>query len=288
MHSSVLPTAPALPGHPAAAIAPDSSTQPTALRSHTNPLASCQHLRARSHYLAPSSGDLRYPGWPDRPVTARDRTICQQLQSHVGAAGYPCVMARSVFNRETFRLAVYGGLGRASNAELLCHDLYEFCAEFAAPVGPGVSFLACFDGEAPADELAFEALMWAQLRDLHAIDKRFFPWDAAVGANPESPNFSFSAGGRGFFLIGMHAWASRLSRRTPMPVIVFNLHAQFAELRSSGKFNGIRDTVQSRDVHWQGSINPMAADFGARSEAAQYSGRAVAGDWSCPFKAGRA
>ena len=110
-----------MPGHPAAANAPDSSTQPTALRSHANPLASCQRLRARSHYLAPSSGDLRYPGWPDRPVTPRDRTICQQLQSHVGAAGYPCVMARSVFNRETFRLAVYGGLGSAVAEVLMDH-----------------------------------------------------------------------------------------------------------------------------------------------------------------------
>jgi hypothetical protein len=35
----------------------------------------------------------------------------------------------------------------------------------------------------------------------------------------------------------------------------------------------------------QGSINPMLSNVGERSEASQYSGRRVAGDWKCPFHA---
>lgn len=201
---------------------------------------------------------------------------------------YPCVMARSVFNRESFRMSTHGRLGEPGNAELLCHDLYQFSSEFPAPVSAAVSFLACFDGPSAVDEASFERQLWSQLQALHPVDKRYFDWSPDVDSDPASPNFSFSVGRRGFFVIGMHPGASRLSRRTPMPVIVFNLHEQFAGLRATGKFESIRDTVRSRDERLQGSINPMAADFGTRSEAAQYSGRAGSTDWKCPFHVERA
>ena len=68
-----------------------------------------------------------------------------------------------------------------------------------------------------------------------------------------------------------------------MPVIVFNFHEQFVELRANGKFDAVRDKVQQRDKQLQGTINPMAADFGDRSEAAQYSGRHVGPEGKCPF-----
>lgn len=279
MHSSIAPAA-----HPASAQAVACAFAGPA----TNPLDACEHLRSSSTYLDPSDGGLSYRFGPERAVQARDRERCEQLRSHVGAADYPCVMARSVFNLKTFRMSSYGALGAAGNAEMLCHDLYEFCSEFPRPIEGNASFIACFDGEAAVDEVAFERSMWTQLRELHAIDRRYFVWASDVDNHPGSPDFSFSAGGRGFFLIGMHPGASRLARRTPMPVIVFNLHEQFVELRSNGKFDGIRDAIQTRDLQLQGSINPMAADFGARSEAAQYSGRAVGRDWVCPFQAGRA
>jgi uncharacterized protein len=43
-----------------------------------------------------------------------------------------------------------------------------------------------------------------------------------------------------------------------------------------------------RDKTLHGTVNPMAADFGERSEVAQYSGRAVGRDWACPFSLGAA
>ena len=240
-------------------------------------------LRASSRYLDPSDGVLRYRTSPQRLVTQHDRTAFDRLQAHVSDVNYPCVMARSVFNREAFRMSTYGRLGVPGNAEMLCHDLYEFSAEFPEPVTGAVSFLACFDGPCAADEVSFERQLWLQLQGLHQVDKRYCDWSADVDSNPASANFSFSVAGRGFFVIGMHPGASRLSRRTPMPVIVFNLHEQFVELRATGKFEGIRDTVRSRDQQLQGSANPMAVDFGERSEAAQYSGRAVGAEWKCPF-----
>ena len=49
-------------------------------------------------------------------------------------------------------------------------------------------------------------------------------------------------------------------------------------------YDRVRDTIRKRDVQKNGSINPMLVDFGNRSEAPQYSGRAVNDGWECPFK----
>ena len=45
----------------------------------------------------------------------------------------------------------------------------------------------------------------------------------------------------------------------------------------------ILQQVRERDKALAGSVNPMLADFGRGSEAAQYSGREVGPDWKCPF-----
>lgn len=254
-------------------------------RPGANPLAVCTRTRASSRYMDSSSGRLSYRLQPDVAPNQSDRQAHEALKSHVLDADYPCVMARSVFNRDAFRLATYGELGKPENATILCHDLYTFCAEFPTPVQGAVSFIACFEGPAPADEIAFETALWQQLQAIHDVDKRHFGWCRDVESAPEDPQFSFSVGGRAFFLIGMHPQASRMARRTPMPAIVFNLHEQFVELRTTGKFDGVRDKVQTRDKRLQGTINPMAADFGDRSEVTQYSGRAVGREWTCPFSA---
>jgi FPC/CPF motif-containing protein YcgG len=38
-----------------------------------------------------------------------------------------------------------------------------------------------------------------------------------------------------------------------------------------------------RDLRLQGSLNPNLSDFGKKSDARQYSGRAVEANWKCPF-----
>jgi uncharacterized protein len=240
-----------------------------------------------SHYIDPTTGDGVYRHHRGCALTARDAAIVNSIRSHVLTTDYPCVMARSVFNRDAFRVATYGDLGSPLNALQLAQDLYEFSAEFPAPVNGAVSFVACFDGPAPSDEMAFENAMWTQLQLLHGADQKRFGWSEAVQSDPDSPDFSFSVGGRAFFLIGMHPAASRIARRTALPMIVFNLHEQFVELRADGKFDKVRDTIRSRDQQLQGSMNPMSADYGERSEAAQYSGRDVGREWACPFHHGK-
>jgi FPC/CPF motif-containing protein YcgG len=47
----------------------------------------------------------------------------------------------------------------------------------------------------------------------------------------------------------------------------------------------MRQIIRRRDQALAGSVNPMLLDFGARSEAIQYSGRKIEGTWTCPFHA---
>ena len=67
-------------------------------------------------------------------------------------------------------------------------------------------------------------------------------------------------------------------------MLVFNAHDQFDQLRSDGRYEKLRSSIIGRDIEVAGSANPMLARFGERSEARQYSGRAVGEAWRCPLR----
>lgn len=71
-------------------------------------------------------------------------------------------------------------------------------------------------------------------------------------------------------------------------MLVFNLHRQFDALRSAGRYERMKAVIRQRDTALQGSANPMLDDFGTRSEARQYAGRAVSEGWTCPFHSAHA
>lgn len=243
----------------------------------------CPHARlpastASTRPLAPSDGDDGH----DRPFDdARERFL-----AHLADAGFPCVGARSAMNRGRLRFGRYGRLGARDHAARLCCDLYRFQDEFKSPGTEPVSFVALFDEAcAPVDETDFERALWQQLQHVHEIDHHRHEWDPSVSRDPAADTFSFSVGGRACFVVGLHPHASRLARRTPMPVLVFNLHEQFEAMRANGRYESMQRAVRKRDEALQGSINPVLARFGEASEAIQYSGRAVGPEWRCPFHA---
>ena len=218
----------------------------------------------------------------DNDVAAHD--LGHVLGEKVAAEGYPCLGARSVFQRGRATVRVYDILAGPQTAALLLADLTTFAGE-VDPAAGFASFVATFRGPNLNGEEHFEKLLWAQLQAVADVDGT--PWSGGVSANPRDDHFAFSAAGTAFFIVGLHPQASRLARRAAAPVLVFNLHEQFEAMRTSGRYPRMRDTIRRRDMELQGSINPMLADHGQISEARQYSGRAVGPAWHAPFVAGQ-
>jgi uncharacterized protein len=165
----------------------------------------------------------------------------------------------------------------------LARDLAAFVRETPADAGTPLAFIAVFPECPPAHEQAFEHRLWGQLQLLHDRDDPAAGWDPTVSPDPADPRFSFSFAGRAFFVVGLHPETSRLSRRFRWPALVFNPHAQFERLRAEGRYARYQSLIRERDVALQGTVNPNLADFGERSAASQYSGRATEPGWKCPF-----
>lgn len=255
------------------------------LPDSSNPLAADASVAARSSYLGNGQDGLSFV------LDARRAPAPDALQAHAALTGkvmdaaFPCVAARSAFNRGGYRFGLYDALGAPESAAAVCHDLYEFSREFPEVDDRFVTFVAAFRAPAIDDEAHFERLLWRQLQHMHDLDARHFAWNEAVSSDPDSPHFSFSIGGRAFFVVGLNAKASRLARRSDWTLVAFNFHEQFERLRTRGKYESMQRAIRTRDLAQQGALNPMLDDFGSRSETRQYSGRAVPDDWRCPFRA---
>ncbi len=202
---------------------------------------------------------------------------------------FSCVGAKAALNREGLGFAIYPELGSAESVAGLARDLCHFARSTIATANEYATFVAVFRGPRGIDEATFERFLWQQLEQLHALDSVYFDWDPLVRPDLSDPQFSFSFAGCAFYVIGLHGESSREARRFPWPTLVFNPHEQFQRLRRDGKWKRMQHTIREREVALQGSINPMVRDFGEESEARQYSGRAVAKDWTpptagkCPF-----
>jgi len=213
--------------------------------------------------------------------THGNKLISEDFKKFIIDEKHPCIMANTVFQMDKFQLNIYDSLGSRKTATELVVDLKDYIANYDFESKEFESFIAVFPDMDIVSEIEFENLLWRQLQFLHEKDS--MDWDPAVSDNPEDPNFSFSIGGKAFYVVGLHPKASRKARKAPYPTLVFNLHSQFEKLREMGVYEKIRDKIRERDTALQGGINPVLEDFGKSSEARQYSGRAVEKAWKCPF-----
>jgi FPC/CPF motif-containing protein YcgG len=213
----------------------------------------------------------------------QDQPKHKQIAEFVRISDWPCVGAKSAFQRGQITVKRYGNIHEdACNAKLLA-DVYAFVRSYRETRAMFMSFLAEFSEPYPTSEVQFEDALWERLQGLHELDRRGFYWDHRVESDPDHEGFSFSIGGEAFFIIGMHPFASRKSRRYPRPAMVFNLHDQFERLREDGRYERMRDAIRERDAQYCGSPNPVLRNFGEGSEARQYAGRNVEAEWRCPF-----
>ena len=207
------------------------------------------------------------------------------LRSLVLSDHFTCVGGKSAIRHNAYRFGLYSELGAAESVAGLARDLSMFIGELPSFGDSLTTYLASFGDPASADEATFEARLWATLQGLHDLDAPHHAWAPGVSDDPADPHFSFSFGGVAFFVIGLHAASSRVTRRFAWPTLVFNPHRQFEQLRQTGEFERFQQIIRRGEEALQGNVNPMLANHGERSEAAQYSGRLVSSSWRCPFHA---
>lgn len=206
------------------------------------------------------------------------------LRARIAEPDFPCVGAKSALARGTLKTLVCHSLASGWDDVVIHRELMEWAEGYKADPRGLRSLAVVFSGPDDPDEETFETLMWERIQSFADKDEWLGQrYDHRVSADPSDPHFSLSFGGEAFFVVGLHPNSSRPARRFPNPTLVFNLHAQFEQLREEGKYEGMRRKILTRDEALAGSMNPMLARHGEMSEARQYSGRAVGGDWVCPF-----
>jgi len=218
-------------------------------------------------------------------VTAAEREkIAADLKEFVANPDFPCVGAKAALRRHQLEIVVASDIRRNAFDRIVTRWLQYFAVRHDVGDKMFVSQAVIFMSDRALSEVEFETYLWQRLSAFHAIDAEDFHWDPNVDSDPDSPHFSLSLGGKGFFVVGLHPNSSRVARRFKYPTLVFNMHAQFEKLRDEGRYETLRATTIERDIALQGSANPMLARHGKGSAAAQYSGRQVGGKWKCPFR----
>ena len=216
-----------------------------------------------------------------------DDPLADRFRDFVRDSAFPCVGAKSALGRDQIKFVVARDITSAWDDLRIYAGLHNFAARYQAEPTLFQSFVVLFRGPTTAlSEEAFEKCLWSRAQSLSDKDAwHGQAYDRRVSPDVDSPHFSLSFGGEAFFIVGLHPQASRPARRFEAPALVFNLHDQFEQLREAGRYEKLRGAILERDMALAGSVNPMLARHGEASEAGQYSGRAVDGDWRCPFSA---
>jgi len=241
---------------------------------------------------ARSSPNLFYPSGrtllPCRPEAATSRcraaaaVVSEAIHGLLSRKNYPCVAALSSLRHAQYRVGIYADFGAGASSRALGRDLALFKAEQTATRSPYLSFWAVFDDAATLTEEGFEGAMWRELSSLSASTPEASRWDPKFSADPKHRNFCFSFEGDAFFLVGMHPRSSRLSRRFPLPTVVFNLYEQFEALGAG--YEPMVKLNRSLDCQFQGNVNPVVERWADKWESIQFSGRDNPADWKCPFR----
>lgn len=251
----------------------------------TNPFRGDKLACANSAYAGWQDGHIIYPLDPGLRPAPLAEIVHRSFREHVLDQDFPCIGGKSAINHDTYRFGLYQEMNTSGATAGLAHDLWEYAQERPSLETDYATFVASFAAPVARDEREWEQMLWSQLQSLHELDRRHHAWDSTVSSDPEDPAFSFSFAGTAFFVIGLHPQSSRYARRFAWPTLVFNAHVQFERLREQQVFERVRETVRTRDLKLQGSLNPNLSNYGELSEARQYSGRAVEEEWRCPFRA---
>jgi FPC/CPF motif-containing protein YcgG len=215
--------------------------------------------------------------------TLGETAIATQAIEFIQSDDFPCVGAKAALVQGNIEFRIYGSLDSAECETSLHLDLQEYVTQLNVDDPRVQSFAAIFLNSPNQTEAQFEVSLWSRLKGLSDMNADLdYEWSPNTSPDPENPHFSMSLAGHPFFIVGMQPGASRLARRSPFTMLVFNSNLQFNALKADGRYAKLQKVIRERDAALQGSINPNLADFGESSEARQYSGRPVGPEWRCP------
>ena len=220
-----------------------------------------------------------------RPSLDPSHSLCDQFRSFVQDADFPCVGAKAALAREQMDFLICQKISSAWDDLVILPSLFDLIHRYRTDPKLFRTFVVMFEEDEGLSESDFERYLWERLQSLSDKDDWLgYKPAPSIESDPDSPHFALSFGGEAFFVVGLHPQSSRPARQFHRPALVFNLHDQFVLLREQGKYERMRETIIERDVAISGNVNPMLARHGETSEARQYSGRAVANDWQCPYR----
>jgi uncharacterized protein len=213
-----------------------------------------------------------------------DQAIIDQFKNFVSDSAFPCVGAKSALNKGQMHFVIADDVRSAWDDLRIWPQVVALAKHYRDDPKLFRTLVVIYRNREPMTEKRFERAIWDRLQSLSDKDDWLGqPVDPRVSTDPEDPHFAVSFGGEAFFIVGLHPGASRPARRFDYPVMVFNLHDQFEQLRAQGRYEPLREAIMARDLSLAGSHNPMLASHGKETAARQYSGRVVEDGWVCPF-----
>jgi FPC/CPF motif-containing protein YcgG len=216
-------------------------------------------------------------------VGLQEHTEVKEYYDFINEKEFPCVAAKTALTWQQIHCLVVDHMACPKDDAAILDFLYEFVDSYRQSEKLYHSAAVIFRGPSEPNEAVFEELFWQRLQSLANLDAQRYGYDKRVVADPASPDFSFSLKEEAFFVVGLHPGSSRAARQFGHPTLVFNAHAQFEQIRANGRYDGLRNTIRTRDVAYSGSVNPMLQNFGEASEVYQYTGKVYDDAWKCPF-----
>ena len=209
----------------------------------------------------------------------------EQYKSFIYRQEYPCVAAKEAVRKQRVKVFVAGHMACPKDDRAILDFMYNFVDEYRSSGDFFHSAAIIFPSHdtIPSEEM-FEAMLFQRLQSLADMGGQEYAYDKRVSSDPTSRAFSFSIKEEAFYIIGLHPNSSRAARRFEHPTMVFNPHQQFEVLRSTHRYEKMKNIVRKLDTAYSGSVNPMLQDFGNSPEVFQYSGRKVDQSWQCPLK----
>lgn len=241
-------------------------------------------------FLSESTGDtaqflgITFMDLSTESIIKDKQEIILEYISYLDKKEFPCIAAKAALARKNIICMVAPHMACPQNDTEILQFLYEFVDEYRESKEIYHSATIIFSGPQIYNEEMFDSLLWQRLQALQKLDAKNYYYDNRVDADPSSTKFSYSIKEEAFYIVGLHPLSSRQARQFKYPALVFNPHDQFEHLKTTSKYDNMKNAVRKRDIALSGSVNPMLMDFGTASEVFQYSGKKYDESWICPLQ----